>query len=277
MKLRFWLKLIVAVVALFILVVLFTRSFGVQVRLPLILLVFLLGEIVADVKKEILISAAASGILICGLVLGFGGSGNGDGTDVTTVNDVGLTENAPPPPPPPPPPAAVKGGDQDQPVSDVLLPDDLLSPGLNEPPASSVAIDVLSQYVKPEAPRPPRPDSMVTVGIPTGAQRAGAAGAKANVIFSLDELDRVPEARFKASPIYPFDMRSAGIEGSVVMILFVDPNGRVIDVSVVKATNAGFINAAVEAARKWRFEPGVRKGAPVSFKMSLPMTFSINK
>jgi len=227
-------------------------------------------------RKEIILAALLSGLFHCGLIFGFGSGENDAGENVTTVENVNLTENTPPPPPPPKP-AAVKGGDSDQPESDALLPDEMLAPGLNEPPASSVAIDVISQFVKPEAPRPPRPDTLVTVGIPTGAQRAGAAGAKANVVFTIDELDRPPQARFKASPMYPLDLRRSNIEGEVEMLLYVDTYGRVIDVRVLKASNPGFINAAVDAARKWRFEPGVRKGATVSFKMVLPMNFTINK
>lgn len=222
-------------------------------------------------KKEIIVAAAFSAAFHLGLI--FGG---GSGEDAAATTDVILTdekaEKEAPPPPPPPPQTSAQGEDQ-QDVQESILPDDLLAPGLNEPPASSVSMDALTQFVKPEAPHPPRPD--VAVGIPTGARHAGAAGIKSSVVFSLDQLDHVPEVRYQPKPRYPYELQSAGIEGEVVLILYVDERGTVADIDVKSVTNPGFVNNAVDAVRKWRFEPGLRKGKPVPFKMQQAIPFTI--
>src|SRR5690606_16035651 len=113
--------------------------------------------------------------------------------------------------------------------------------------------------------------------IPTGAQRAGAAGAKAAVVFSLDELDRYPTARYRAKPAYPVELRRASVTGYVEVMMYVDPQGRVINAEVHKTDNAGFNQSALDAAYKWRFEPGVRQGEAVSFRILLPFIFDINQ
>lgn len=224
-------------------------------------------------RKELIMAIALSALLHVGLLFGFNGNHEEEVETTTVVMDVELTEDETPPPPPPPP--AVVGESEEQEVSDVLLPEDLLAPGLSEPPPTAVTVDVLAQFVKPEAPRPPRPDSTL-VGIPTGAQRAGAAGAKAALVFTLEQLDRVPAARYRASPRYPEDLRRAGINGSVQVMLYVDPQGRVMNAEIFKSDNPGFNQAALDAAFKWRFEPGVRQGEAVSFKMLLPLNFTVN-
>ena len=222
-------------------------------------------------KKELAIAAALSACFHLGFLFGFGDGTTAEET-LITQEEVGLTDATPPPPPPP----VVKGEEEnDAPVNeDILLPEDLLSAGLSDSPVSSVAIDALTQVVRPEALRPPRPDSL-QVGIPSGAQRNSAAKARDTIKFTLKDLDKIPQAIYKAAPQYPLDLRNSNISGEVTMILYVDQRGRVVDVDVVSSTNPGFINNAVEAARKWRFEPGMRQGTAVSFKMQLPMKFNV--
>ena len=138
-------------------------------------------------------------------------------------------------------------------------------------------MDTLSQFVKPEAPRPPRPEGMRTLGIPTGAQRAsGAVGAKVNLVFSLEDLDRIPAVRYEATPNYPPELKRSRIEGEIHLLLVVDASGRVAHAEVEYYSNPGFDEPAVRAAYRWRFEPGLRNGSPVSFRMRLPILFHIN-
>jgi protein TonB len=222
-------------------------------------------------KKQIIIAAALSACFHLGLLFGFEHGNNAADENKVAVADVALEQNTPPPPPPP----AVKGEEENEQQSeDIDLPDDLIASGLADSPASSVAIDALTQVVKPEAYRPPKPDSL-HVGIPSGAQRNSGAKAKAAITFTLKDLDKIPRAIFTPAPQYPFDLRNSKISGEVVMMFYVDQHGRVLDVDVVSSTNPGFINNAVEAVRKWRFEPGLRKGTAVSFKMALPVKFNV--
>jgi periplasmic protein TonB len=224
-------------------------------------------------KREIVIAAALSAVFHVGFLFA-GGMGTGENADkVIDHGDLDLvTEKAPPPPP-----VKSDSGDEKAEVNDdVLLPEDLLASGLSETQVSSVAIDALTQFVKPENVRPPRPDAL-TVGIPSGAQKNNGQRAAAGLVFKVEDLDHVPTPRYKQAPNYPFDMKQAHLEGVVELMLIVDTTGRVIDVSIISSTNPSFENNALEAARKWKFEPGTKDGTPVSFKMHLPIKFNLTK
>src|SRR3546814_4039841 len=62
-------------------------------------------------------------------------------------------------------------------------------------------------------------------------------------------------------PRYPPAAVRAGIEGTVILIIDVDANGNVVDVSVERSSrNRDLDRAAIGAARKWRFNPSVVNG-----------------
>jgi protein TonB len=98
------------------------------------------------------------------------------------------------------------------------------------------------------------------------------------MVFTLDQLDRVPQVRgMRAEPKYPPDLKRAGVEGEVQVFLVVETNGRVVEASIHKSSNPGFNQPAIDAVLRWRFEPGLVKGKPVAFKMIAPINFNINR
>jgi protein TonB len=94
-------------------------------------------------------------------------------------------------------------------------------------------------------------------------------------IFDLSELDEQPEAVLKIKPDYPYDLLRAGIAGEAVLELTIDAGGGVRDVVVVSATQREFGEAARQAVLRWKFKPGKVAGRAVSFRRTLPVTFSI--
>ena len=54
-----------------------------------------------------------------------------------------------------------------------------------------------------------------------------------------------------------------------------DKQGNVVDVTIMKSDHPAFGPYAVNAVRKWKFEPGMQNGEPVPFTMDAPITFSI--
>lgn len=61
-------------------------------------------------------------------------------------------------------------------------------------------------------------------------------------------------AKTKVQPIYPELARKMGITGTVKVEVVVSPNGMVKDARVVGG-HPVLANAALDAAKKWRFEP----------------------
>ncbi len=163
-------------------------------------------------------------------------------------------------------------GEQDP--DEEFLPDEFLAPGLSEPLPTSLAVEAITQLVKPERLRLPRPDGMQTIGIPTGAQRKRSGGQIAGNIFSLAELDRPPSTRYEYMPKYPHELKTSGTKGTAILMMIVDRQGRVIKVDIETATHQQFGRAAQIAGLKWHFEPGLKDGKPVSFRVRVPFHFN---
>ena len=104
----------------------------------------------------------------------------------------------------------------------------------------------------------------------------GEAGGYGSPTLDISSLDNQPRATFQASPHYPVNLRREGVEGQVTVTFVVSRDGRVIDAKVLDATHSDFAREAEQAVRKWRFEPGQRHGAPVQFRMTVPIVFSVN-
>ncbi|GAB5561196.1 MAG: hypothetical protein SynsKO_28430 [Synoicihabitans sp.] len=106
--------------------------------------------------------------------------------------------------------------------------------------------------------------------------------SEAELVRRIDELDRdhgggnlPPTPVFRAKPIYPYELRRRGIEGTVTISFVVDSKGRVREPEAISPTEAEFASAAKASIQKWRFAPGVKKGKPVNTRMQVPIVFSI--
>lgn len=96
-------------------------------------------------------------------------------------------------------------------------------------------------------------------------------------IFSPIHLDRVPRARVQIPPEYPYAMKNAGVSGSVTVQFDVDTGGEVVRAEAISCSDREFVEPAVRAVRKWRFEPGRRNGKAVPFRMTIPIEFGIEQ
>lgn len=95
--------------------------------------------------------------------------------------------------------------------------------------------------------------------------------------FSMKELDSPPKARTRKAPVYPAELRAAGIEGSVVVSMVIDTAGVVREARIEKSTHHGFEMAALEAVTQWQFEPGRKGGRQVNTRVSQALQFSVGK
>ncbi|RKX33195.1 MAG: hypothetical protein DRP71_10800 [Verrucomicrobia bacterium] len=93
--------------------------------------------------------------------------------------------------------------------------------------------------------------------------------------FDPGELDRVPVALHRVAPNYPYELKTAGIEGSVLLVFIVDEMGRVREVRVEGSSHQEFERPSIEALRQWKFEPGSVDDRAVRTRMKIPLRFSI--
>jgi TonB family protein len=87
----------------------------------------------------------------------------------------------------------------------------------------------------------------------------------------------LPAVLTQARPVYPFDLRAAGIVGEALIDFIVDVDGRVVNAFVLRATDARFGESALAAVRQWIFRPGRNAaGRAVPTLMQVPIVYTLN-
>lgn len=76
---------------------------------------------------------------------------------------------------------------------------------------------------------------------------------------------------------YPTMAEKVGVQGKVYLIAFINENGDVDDVKVIKGIGAGCDEAAADAIKAFKFEPGKMGGVPAKVKMTIQVIFEIKK
>jgi len=98
----------------------------------------------------------------------------------------------------------------------------------------------------------------LTLAVSFGPCRASGQGAQSE--------EMVRRAKTKVQPAYPELARKMNISGTVKIEVTVAPNGTVKEARVVGG-HPVLANAALEAARKWRFEPApIESAGIIDFK-----------
>ncbi len=121
-------------------------------------------------------------------------------------------------------------------------------------------------------------------GLASGGRIGGTASSVAagasddssiDAVFELSELDQRARVLHQIEPVYPRELRRRKVEGTVYVVFVVDSDGRVVNPKVESATNDAFQDPALEAVRRWRFEPAVARGEKVRSKLRVPIRFSL--
>ncbi len=210
--------------------------------------------LVKAARAIIVLIASAIFTMVFFLVLPLLEQVNRGASDDLEVREAATADLPPPPPPPPEEPP------EQQP---------------EEPPPPEVANEA-----------PPLDLSMLELALNPGAGDGfgdfamkltsidAAMQAEADAIFSSSDLDQQPRPVFQPAPEYPSDLKKKKIEGTVYILFIIDKTGRVQNPIVQKSAHSALEAPALKAVRKWRFEPGRRKGQAVQFRMRVPVSFS---
>ncbi|MBI2512303.1 MAG: TonB family protein [Opitutae bacterium] len=148
-------------------------------------------------------------------------------------------------------------------------------PQLAEVP-TSVALSDFTQPVdlRPKAEVDTR--ALKSMTIPVARGRGGLGGGGAPTIFSLSQLDRVPQPIAQPMPNFPQNVHVVGIERVTVLVEFVvDAEGRVVEPRVTQSNASEFNNAALAGVLRWKFRPGMLSGRKVATRMEVPLTFDL--
>jgi TonB family protein len=94
-------------------------------------------------------------------------------------------------------------------------------------------------------------------------------------IYEFIALDEKPEIVRDAQPVYPQNAIDLGVEGTVVVSIVISRNGTVESAEIFNSVPQ-LDNAALQAARRKVFSPGVINGSAVRTRMNIPIEFNLS-
>ena len=109
--------------------------------------------------------------------------------------------------------------------------------------------------------------------------------ARATAAQSSDAPQTDSPARLKFSPLvltkrvqpeYTPEARAAGLEGSVVLYIEVNPAGEVENTQVIQSLGLGLDEQAMDAVKQWRFKPRSMGGRPPNVAQSAEVNFRLD-
>ena len=108
---------------------------------------------------------------------------------------------------------------------------------------------------------------------------SGVSGVKSvdtERAYNLQEIDTPPKPILTVPAIYPFEAKVQRLEGRVVVNLRVTKEGDATEASIFESSPEGvFDQAAIEAAKQWKFDPGKIGGEAVDTRVRVPFVFEL--
>lgn len=111
----------------------------------------------------------------------------------------------------------------------------------------------------------------------TAFSASGAPSGTSGVIETAFGSTGAPVFLKRQMPVYPMMAKKLGKQGKVVLRLFINEKGRLLNVEVVEPARYGFTESAVEAIKMSTFSPAREKGVSVASKALLIIRFVLKK
>lgn len=86
-----------------------------------------------------------------------------------------------------------------------------------------------------------------------------------------------PEVLERPLPVYPPELRAAGVEGQVVARAVIGEDGRIRDVEILRTDHPLFSEALLATIPSWRFEPATVDGQPIEIDYTLVQLFTLDR
>lgn len=168
--------------------------------------------------------------------------------ELVKIEEVAVTKQENRPPPPPRPLVPIEA-----PTDDVL--DDI--------EIAETDLDVNEEIAAP----PP----------PPAAEKKEEVHEEPVFFVAVEEMPE-PIGGIKAiqdNIVYPDLAKKANVQGRVYVKAYVDEQGNVSKVELIKGIGAGCDEAGMDAVKKTKFKPGKQRGKPVKVQVAIPIIFKL--
>jgi len=114
------------------------------------------------------------------------------------------------------------------------------------------------------------------VGVGHGAGvGTGSGGGIGGGVFKVGGGISAPQPVSTPDPEYTEQARVAKTQGTCILWLIVDDQGRPRDIRVVRGLGMGLDAKAIEAVKQWKFQPAMKDGRPVNVQISVEVGFHL--
>ncbi|HEY6970454.1 MAG TPA: energy transducer TonB [Candidatus Angelobacter sp.] len=103
----------------------------------------------------------------------------------------------------------------------------------------------------------------------------GSGGGYGGSVFSVGNGVTAPRVIYDPDPEYSPEARAARYQGTVKLWAVIGPDGRTRELRVQQSVGMGLDEKALEAVRKWRFEPATMNGHPVAVQIEVEVGFHL--
>ena len=106
-----------------------------------------------------------------------------------------------------------------------------------------------------------------------------ASGSPAKTAEATTQLPSADAAGLNnKAPVYPMLSRKRKEQGTVWLLLLVSKDGVVTELKLKKTSGfARLDQAALQAVKKWKFQPARKQGQPIDYWYELPLKFSLQQ
>jgi TonB family protein len=103
----------------------------------------------------------------------------------------------------------------------------------------------------------------------------GEGGGFGGGVFRVGGGVTAPVPLYRPEPEYSEEARKAKYQGTVVLYVEVDANGKPKNLKVMRSLGLGLDEKAIEAVEKWKFRPGYKDGKPVTVAATVEVNFRL--
>ena len=111
-------------------------------------------------------------------------------------------------------------------------------------------------------------------GMPTSASLPPPPPAVSKTPLRVGGRVKPPRAISMIQPTYPEIARAARIQGDVVIDAVIDTNGNIVQMKLVSG-HPLLVGAAMDALRRWKYEPTYLDEQPVSIELNVTIHFTM--